>query len=106
MGRGRVIAVDRERSVFVVCHEAGETHRCAVFCQHDGPELSSGDILEGDILARGTRALVHRNGICRAVGDSGPVPLEKALEIVGHGSRNRGIVAEVGPERKDRREGP
>jgi hypothetical protein len=76
MTRGIVIAVDASRSTFAVETQEGV---CAVFCQHAGPVVQAGDILEGPVISRGTRILGHVDGMCAAVGDSGPVSREEAL---------------------------
>ncbi len=79
MPKGIVIAVDAARQVFAVETDDG---RCAVFCQHFGPCVQPGDILEGPVMSRGTQMLVHRDGACAAVGDSGPVTRPEALARV------------------------
>ncbi|APW37605.1 hypothetical protein RD110_10750 [Rhodoferax koreense] len=84
MTKGIVIAADAARGVFAI--ETGEG-QCAVFCQYAGPPVQAGDILEGAVISRGTRVLMHMDGLCAAVGDSGPVTREEALARV-RGQRN------------------
>lgn len=79
MSKGIVIAVDTQRGVFAIETDDGQ---CAVFCQHFGPPIQAGDILEGAVISRGTRVLVHMDGMCAAVGDSGPVTRDEALARV------------------------
>ena len=79
MPRGIVIAVHAARGVFAIETDDGQ---CAVFCQHFGPDIQAGDILEGAVVSRGTQVLLHMDGPCAAVGDSGPVTREEALARV------------------------
>lgn len=79
MNKGIVIAADPARGVFAVETNDGQ---CAVFCQYAGPAVQAGDILEGAVVSRGTRVLMHTDGLCAAVGDSGPVTREEALARV------------------------
>ena len=76
-----VISVAQDRGAFVVETREG---RCAVFCQSAGPTVRAGDVLEGPVLARGSRQLQHADGTCAVVGDSGPVSREDALALL-HG---------------------
>lgn len=79
--RGIVIAVDPDRGLFAVQAEDG---RCAVFCQHAGPRVQAGDMLNGQVISRGARVLKHADGVCSAVGDTGPITRHDALtRIVG-----------------------
>ena len=79
MPRGIVSAVNPARAVFAIETDDGQ---CAVFCQHFGPDIQAGDILEGAVVSRGTQVLLHMDGPCAAVGDSGPVTREEALARV------------------------
>ena len=79
MTRAIVIAVDAARGVFAVQAEDGP---CAVFCQHAGPAVQPGDIVEGAVISRGARILGHVEGMCAAVGDSGPIGRDEALRWV------------------------
>jgi hypothetical protein len=87
MGKGIVIAVDPKRRAFAVETEDGT---CAVFCQHFGPVVEAGDIVEGAVVARGTQRLLHDEGMCAVVGDSAPLARQDALVRI-HGS---GVVPE------------
>ncbi len=78
--RAIVIAADVKRTSFVLETEDGI---CAVFCQHTGPVVQTGDILEGAVTARGVRVLSHADGSCCVVGDSGPVSRDEALALMG-----------------------
>jgi hypothetical protein len=78
--RAIVIAVHPGRSLFAVQAPDG---RCAVFCQHAGPTVRAGDLLSGPVIARGARILEHADGLCSAVGDTGPISREQALALVG-----------------------
>jgi hypothetical protein len=88
MPRGIVIAVNAERAVFAIETEDGQ---CAVFWQHFGPDIQPGDILEGAVAAHGTRVLLHSDGPCAAVADSGPVTREEALARVRNGLAAGGL---------------
>lgn len=74
-GRAIVVFVAAHRKAFAVQAEDG---RCAVFCQHAGPHVHAGDVLEGPVLSRGSRILQHPEGACAVVGDSGPVSRARA----------------------------
>jgi hypothetical protein len=74
-----VIFVATSRGAFAVEAQDG---RCAVFCQSAGPPVLAGDVLEGEVLARGARLLRHADGWCAVVGDSGPVSRKQADELV------------------------
>src|SRR4051812_33858479 len=82
MPRGMVTAVNAEQAVFAIETEDGQ---CAVFWQHFGPDIQAGDILEGAVAAHGTRVLLHSDGPCAAVADSGPVTRAEALDRVRGG---------------------
>lgn len=84
--KGIVIATDRARAVFAVETEGG---RCAVFCQHSGPAVGAGDVVDGAVLSRGTQMLAHRDGICGVVGDSGPLSRQEALARIDAGPMDR-----------------
>lgn len=79
IGRAIVIAVAPDRAVFALETQDGV---CAVFCQHAGPLVQVGDILSGAVTARGARMLLHPDGSCAAVGDSGPLSRPEALALV------------------------
>ncbi len=78
--RAIVVAADVQRGTFVLETEEGV---CAVFCQHSGPLVQTGDMLEGAVTSRGVRVLCHEDGSCRVVGDSGPVSRDEALALMG-----------------------
>lgn len=78
-----VIAVAPDRAVFAVEDRGG---LCAVFCQHSGPMVRPGDVLQGDVLARGARRLQHQQGVVGAVGDTGPLSRAQALALLASGS--------------------
>ncbi|KQP49833.1 hypothetical protein [Pseudorhodoferax sp. Leaf274] len=79
MQQAIVIAVAPQRSAFAVETSSG---LCAVFCQHSGPPVRAGDVLQGEVLARGARRLSHEDGTVGAVGDSGPVSRAVALALL------------------------
>lgn len=78
-----VIGVAPDRAAFAVEDRGG---LCAVFCQHTGPVVNAGDVLQGDVLARGARRLQHAQGIVGAVGDTGPLSRAQALALLAPGS--------------------
>ena len=54
----------------------------AVFCQSGGVQVQLGDLVTGQVLERGSRALRHRDGTCWAVGDTGAISMAEALQLV------------------------
>ena len=78
MGSSQVVAVNRVKRVFAL---ETDDKQCAVFCTVSGPEVRTGDIIEGDAIGLGVRALHHRRGALQAVG-AGPTTLAEALRIV------------------------
>ena len=79
MKKAVVISVDEARSLFAIKAADG---RCAVFCQSGGARVGLGEMLTGDVLGRGVRALRSSEGTCWAVGDTGPIPMSEALQLV------------------------
>ena len=83
MKKAVVISVNEARGLFAVKAADG---RCAMFCQSGGAKVGLGEILTGEVLGRGVRALRSREGTCWAVGDTGPIPMSEALQLVGGAS--------------------
>jgi hypothetical protein len=79
MARGIVIAVDPAMGTFAVETEDGQ---CAVLTLGAGPPLQAGDVVEGDLTAKGWRGLLHEKGEMSVEGTTGPIPLEEALTRV------------------------
>lgn len=77
--KGIVIAVDAAGNVFAVESADGV---CAVFARQSGPAICAGDLLEGALLDAGQQDLKHGEGVCTAVGHSGPITRQRALALV------------------------